>query len=99
MIRKRNIKNSEQVKVSFVLPVEHDQAKGSAIVGDFNDWDASANLLKKRSNGTYSAVITLDKGQKYMYRYVSVDGTWFNVADADEYVSNDMGTENGVLLT
>ncbi len=98
MIRRGNVKNSDQVKIAFVLPDDHPLVKAS-VVGTFNDWDASANPLKKRRNGTYSAVVTLDKGKQYVYRYISAAGEWFNADDADKYVPNDMGTEDGVLLT
>ena len=98
MIRRRNVRNSDQVKIAFVLPGDHPYVKAS-VVGTFNDWDAAANPLKKRRNGTYSAVVTLDKGKQYVYRYVSSDGVWFNADDADQYVPNNMGTEDGVLLT
>ncbi|MBN2003342.1 MAG: isoamylase early set domain-containing protein [Anaerolineae bacterium] len=99
MISKRAVKNSNQVKVTFVLPEDHPYANGSFVVGDFSGWEVQANPLQKRSNGTYSSVVTLEKGKRYTFRYVSKDGYWFNADDADAYEPNNFGGENGILLT
>jgi 1,4-alpha-glucan branching enzyme len=94
MLRRRNVRGSDQVKISFVLPEDHPHAEDAYVAGTFNDWDARADRLIRRNNQTYSAVVTLDKGKRYAYRYVSGDGEWFNAGDADEYEG-----ENGILLT
>jgi 1,4-alpha-glucan branching enzyme len=88
------VKGSDQVKISFALPEDHPHAAHAYVAGTFNDWDPKADRLIRRNNQTYSAVVTLDKGARYEYRYVTEDGDWFNVDDADEYEG-----ENGVLLT
>ena len=94
MLRRRNVKGSDQVKISFALPEDHPHAANAYVAGTFNDWDPKADPLIHRSNQTYSAVVTLDKGERYAYRYVSEDGEWFNADDADEYDG-----ENSILLT
>lgn len=94
MLRRRNVKNSDKVKISFALPEDHPHAANAYVAGTFNDWDPKADRLIRRNNQTYSAVVTLDKGERYAYRYVSEDGEWFNADDADEYED-----ENGILLT
>jgi 1,4-alpha-glucan branching enzyme len=94
MLRRRNVKGGDQVKISFALPEEHPHAAHAYVAGTFNDWDPQADRLIRRNNQTYSAVVTLDKEERYAYRYVSGDGEWFNVGDADEYED-----ENGILLT
>jgi 1,4-alpha-glucan branching enzyme len=88
------VKGSDQIKISFALPEDHPHAAHAYVAGTFNDWDPQADRLIRRSNQTYSAVVTLDKGERYEYRYVTEDGDWFNVGDADAYEG-----ENGVLLT
>jgi 1,4-alpha-glucan branching enzyme len=88
------MKDSQHVKVSFALPEVHLHAANAYVTGTFNDWDPKADRLIRRNNQTYSAVVTLDKGERYAYRYVSGDGEWFNAGDADEYEG-----ENGVLFT
>ncbi|MFW6115931.1 MAG: isoamylase early set domain-containing protein [Chloroflexota bacterium] len=94
MLRGTNVRDTNQVKVSFALPEEHPHAADAYVAGSFNDWDPQGHPLIHRNNQTYSAVATLDKGQRYAYRYVSGDGEWFNAGDADEYEG-----ENGILIT
>jgi len=94
MIRRRNVKGGSKVKISFALPEEHPHAADAYVAGTFNDWDSKADRLVRRNNQTYSAVVTLEKGKRHAYRYVTGDGEWFNVDDADEYED-----ENGILLT
>ncbi len=93
MLRRRNVKNANQVKVSFALPEQHPHATDAYVAGSFNDWDPRGHPLIHRSNQTYSAVVTLAKGQRYAYRYVSGDGQWFNAGDADHYEG-----QNGILV-
>jgi hypothetical protein len=38
--------------------------------------------------------VSLEKGARHAYRYVTEDGEWFNAGDADDYEG-----ENGILLT
>ncbi|HDQ71304.1 MAG TPA: hypothetical protein ENN19_04300 [Chloroflexi bacterium] len=94
MILRRKVKDSDRIKISFALPEEHPHAAHAYVAGEFNDWDPKADRLVRRSNATYSAVLTLEKGRRYAYRYVTEDGVWFNTDDADEYEG-----ENGILLT
>jgi hypothetical protein len=94
MLRKRNVKGSNTVKVSFALPEDHPRAAGAYVAGTFNGWDPTANPLIHRNNQTYSAVVALEKEARHAYRYVSEDGEWFNAGDADEYEG-----ENGIVLT
>jgi hypothetical protein len=94
MLRRRNVKDSDRVKISFALPEEHPHADDAYIAGSFNGWDPQADRLIRRNNQTYSAVLTLDEGERYAYRYVSGDGEWFNAGDADTYED-----QNGILFT
>ena len=94
MLRRRTVKGKDQVKVSFVLPDDNPHAADAFVAGSFNNWDPQADRLMRRNNQTYSAVITLDKGERYAYRYVSADGEWFNTGDADAYED-----DNGVVFT
>jgi len=94
MLRRRNVKDRDQVKISFALPEDHPHAADAYVAGSFNDWDPTADRLIRRNNQTYSAVVTLDVGERYAYRYVSADGEWFNADDADTYEA-----ENGIVVT
>ena len=52
----------------------------------------------KRTNGTASVSLTVDVGQKLLFRYVSEDGTWFNDEAADAYEPSEHGTVNCVVV-
>ena len=94
MLKRRSVKDGDQVKISFALPEDHPHAAEAYVAGSFNDWNPKADRLIHRNNQTFSAVVTLEKGQRYAYRYVSADGEWFNVGDADTYED-----QNGIVMT
>ena len=78
MLKREAVKQSNQVKVTFVLPHNPDQPRIS-VVGDFNNWNPTANPLIKRPNNTRSASLTLDPGQRYNFRYYLADGSAFQL--------------------
>jgi len=98
MIKKQQLKGQKQVKVTFALPQEEVENQVS-VVGDFNDWDPAKTKLIKRGNGTFSASVTLKKGEHYAFRYVVDGGKWLNDEEADAYEVSPFGTKNGVVLT
>lgn len=97
MVKKDVVKNSNQVKVTFVLPVDPKRPKVS-VVGDFNGWDPAANPMGKRNNGTMSTSVRLDAGQKICFRYYTPEGEWFNDEAADAYESGEFGADNSVVF-
>ena len=94
MLRRRNVKESDRVKISFALPEDHPHAADAYVAGSFNNWNPKADRLIRRNNNTYSAVVTLEKNERYLYRYVTAGGEWFNVGDADAYED-----QNGIVVT
>lgn len=98
MLKRENVKGSDQVKVTFSIPNEPDQPKVS-VVGDFNNWDPAASPLVKRPNNTRSVSVTVDPGQHYRFRYYDADGNWFNDDSADAYEPNEHGSHNCLLIT
>ena len=64
------------VRVTFALP--RDTPDGAvSVVGDFNDWDPFAHPLRRRTNGTRSATVTVPAGQTLHFRYLG-EGIWFD---------------------
>jgi 1,4-alpha-glucan branching enzyme len=84
-------KNTGQ-KLTFVLPADH-PAGTVSVVGTFNDWTPGAHVLKKRSNGTASATITVPEGTTVHFRYLGENGVWFDEPEADVI------TDEGSLVT
>ena len=58
MLKLTGSRKSTTRKITFALPSDHPAGKVS-VVGNFNDWTPGADLLKKRSNGTMSATVTV----------------------------------------
>ena len=69
-------------KITFALPGDHPAGKVS-VVGNFNDWTPGADLLKKRSNGTMSATVTVPADYVVAFRYLGENDAWFDEPDAD----------------
>nr|WP_189060442.1 isoamylase [Longimycelium tulufanense] len=70
-----------RVRVTFVLPADDPDGPVS-VVGNFNDWTPGRHLLRRRSNGTRSAVVMVTPGSNLLFRYLGSDGYWFD----DEHV-------------
>ena len=65
------------VRVTFTLPA--DEPGGAvSVVGDFNGWDPFAHPLRRRSNGTRSAAVTVRAGSTLHFRYLGEGGVWFD---------------------
>lgn len=75
-------------KVTFTLPAEVvADATSGIILGEFNNWDnTTATSLKKQKDGSMKAVLSLESGRAYQYRYLLNDGRWVNDHTADNFV-------------
>jgi 1,4-alpha-glucan branching enzyme len=98
MLKREMVKNSNQVKVTFIVPNDPNQGRVS-VVGDFNNWDPAATPLVKRANNTRSASVSLPPNRRYAFRYYTADGSWFNEEAADAYEPNEHGSENCIIVT
>ncbi|REL24324.1 glycoside hydrolase [Rhodohalobacter sp. SW132] len=82
-------------KVTFSVPSEWAGSEVS-LVGDFNDWDQSADKLKKKKD-KWEITKRLKPENEYRFKYL-VDGEeWKNDDSADAYIPNDFGTEDSVV--
>lgn len=99
MIKKQFLKTKPVCKATFTLPVEAaPEAEDVTIVGDFNDWDAENGIkMKKQKNGVFKAVVSLDAGKEYQFRYLIDGQEWENDWDADKYVTTPFGVDNSVV--
>ncbi len=99
MIEKTYLKTKPQCKVKFTLPSEAiGEATKISVVGDFNNWDASATPLSKKKTGEYSSTLKLDIDQTYQFRYVIDDGSWLNDEMADSYVQSPISQDTNSVL-
>jgi hypothetical protein len=71
-------------------------AKSVAVVGSFNDWDATKSVLKQTNDSVWSANIMLAPG-RYEYQLV-VDGKWIADPSSQQSSDSDFGAANSVLI-
>jgi 1,4-alpha-glucan branching enzyme len=99
MLKKKFLKSKPVCKVTFSLPAEAVvTAETVKIVGDFNEWNAEeATEMKSLKKGGFKAVLDLETGKDYQFRYL-VDGEkWENDWAADDYIANEYGEDNSVV--
>ena len=84
------------VRVTFELPSDV-EAEQVHLVGEFNDWNAGETRLQERSDGRFSTTVSLEPESEYRYRFLIDGERWENDWDADDYVSNEFGTEDSIV--
>lgn len=98
MIKQQATKDGAAIKVTFVLPDDH-EALPASVVGDFNDWDPHAHPLRRRSNRTCSAAVELEPGRSYRFRYLGNGGRWFDDPEIEVVEDHVSRTRNCVIRT
>ena len=83
---------TKKVPFEFLTPEAHEVY----LAGDFNNWDTSANPMKKDKKGIWKATLTLKPGS-YEYRFL-VDGNWENDPSCCNCVPNEFGSQNCVRI-
>ncbi|BBE19147.1 1,4-alpha-glucan branching enzyme [Aquipluma nitroreducens] len=98
--KKQFLKSKPVCKVSFRLDAaEASGAKKVQLLGDFNNWDKSAEPMTALKSNDFTATLELEAGKEFQFRYL-IDGTeWKNDSQADSFVANSFGEENSVVST
>lgn len=88
-------------KVTFTLSPEIvGDATEAILVGDFNNWNPHEGIgLKVQKDGTLKAIVTLEPGQTYQYRYFLNDGRWVNDDNADYYYFDPVYHVDNCVIT
>lgn len=96
MLQKEFTPKRTVCKVKFSVP--SDWAENEIVLaGDFNDWDTSELKLRKKKDN-WETLVRLKPENKYKFKYL-VDGQkWVNDDSADEYVANEFGSEDSVVV-
>lgn len=97
-LKKQALKSKPVCKVSF--RVSKEMAAGAetvTIVGDFNGWDPIETPMSPLKNGEFTAVLELETGKSYEFRYLVGGELWYNEPEADGFVANVFGGENSLL--
>jgi len=94
VIREAKSKEISIAKNQFAFPAP--EAQTVSLRGDFNDWDAFANPMKKDKKGIWKVTVNLKPG-RYEYRFF-VDENWENDPSCTECVPNNLGSMNCVRI-
>ncbi|HEB75627.1 MAG TPA: hypothetical protein ENJ04_04695 [Nitrospirae bacterium] len=98
-IKKQYLKSRPACRVTFRLPREAaPDARKVSIVGDFNNWDKGAMVMKRLKNGDFTITMELETGREYCYRYLIDSSRWENDWWADRYRPNPYGSDDSVVV-
>ena len=65
--------------------------------GEWNDWSASADVMRRDAEGGFSLIVDLEAGRAYRFRYLLDDQRWENDWAADAYLPNSFGGDDSVV--
>ncbi|MCB0594172.1 MAG: isoamylase early set domain-containing protein [Lewinellaceae bacterium] len=98
MIKKQFLKSKPVCKATFTFPAEAaPEAKTVEVVGDFNNWNTQEAVTMKKQKDVFKAVVELETGKEYQFRYLIDGQAWENDWEADAYVSTPFGVDNSVV--
>ena len=100
-ISKKYLKSKSICKVTFRIPsaigINH---RTAFILGSFNDWNKSANRMKKLvKDGSFSVVIDLEVGKEYEFKYLLDGNVWLNDEAADKQITTHFGDSSNSVVT
>ncbi len=95
MLHKKPL-GGKKVQVTFTMPALP-EVETLSVCGEFNAWNPAATPMTRGADGSWSAVVSLDEGRSYRYRYKDDRGNWHNDWHADWYIPNEFGSEDSVL--
>ena len=99
-VKKKFFKKNGRCQVTLSLPKTlTNGASKVAVLGDFNQWNPEANPMEHLKNGSFKAVLSLEKGHSYQFRYLIDGNLWENDPEADEMVPNFHGSQNSLIHT
>ncbi len=98
-LTKQFLKSKPLCKVTFTLQSDVvADAKNVALLGDFNSWDASANILKKQKDGSFRAIVELETGKEFQFRYLLNNDLWLNETEADKFVASGVSADQNSVV-
>jgi hypothetical protein len=84
------------VDVTFTFPADV-QADSVVLCGEFSQWMVEGIQLGRGDDGSWRAVVALEPGRSYRYRYLIDGERWENAPGADQYVPNPYGSVDSVI--
>ncbi|MEW6997141.1 isoamylase early set domain-containing protein [Colwelliaceae bacterium BS250] len=96
MLTKKFFKTKDEAEVTFEF--NRSDVSSAVLVADFNDWQAVEMKFNKKTN-SFKTKVRLPKGEIFHFRYLLNDTEWENDYKADQYLPNEFGSENSVVIT
>ena len=97
MLRKKRIKKSDKVSVTFEVP-GFDSARALNLAGEFNTWHPERTPMRLRKDGVWAVTVRLPGNRCYQSRIVVDGARWMADERADELVPNGLGGQNSVVV-
>ena len=72
-------------------------AQSAAVCGEWNDWSAGADVMRRDAEGGFSTTVDLEAGRAYRFRYLLDGERWDNDWAADAYLPNGFGGDDSVV--
>jgi 1,4-alpha-glucan branching enzyme len=95
--RKAKIASSIAGKRRVVFQFRAPAGSTIGLAGSFNNWDPATKVLEnKKGDGLYTGILMLAPGT-YEYKFC-VDGQWQPDPENPNFMPNDLGTLNSVLI-
>jgi 1,4-alpha-glucan branching enzyme len=94
MIKSRGAKG--RARVTFTLDPGVG-AQTAAVCGEWNDWSAGADIMRRDAEGGFSVTVDLEAGRTYRFRYLLDAQRWDNDWAADAYLPNSFGGDDSVV--
>lgn len=96
MLTKKFFKTKDEVEVTFEF--NRSDVTTAALVVDFNDWQVIEMKFNKKTQ-SFKTKLRLPKGGIFHFRYLLNTTEWENDYQADQYLPNEFGSENSVVVT
>ncbi|HAQ21486.1 MAG TPA: glycoside hydrolase [Prolixibacteraceae bacterium] len=99
-LKKQFLKSKPLCKVSFRLDAANASGANTVqLLGDFNNWDKSSEPMTALKTKDFTAILELETGKDYQFRYLINGSVWMNDPQAEYFVTNSFGEENSVVST
>ena len=96
MLIKKFFPRKKIAEVTFIFSRE--RVESVSLLGDFNKWE-SYPMKYNRKDKNFRIKICLPLEQAFQFRYLLDSGEWENDCSADDYIPNEFGTINSVVVT
>jgi hypothetical protein len=90
------LSGARRVDVTFTFPADV-PADSVVLCGEFTQWTVEGIQLDRGDDGIWRAVVALEPGRSYRYRYLIDGERWENGPGADQYVPNPYGSVDSVV--